>query len=126
MALVVWRGSIFKLQIQRIEGAVGERYLIVVRKVECFGKRIRRAQLIVAVKTLFKTHKQAVVLCSNTRLQICNCIRTTYHRIEDTSDCATDDEVCAEVVQVIDAKNGIVSKLSLKTQIHLLHHWVLH
>src|ERR1044072_134246 len=77
-------------------------------------------------ETLLQTHQQPVVLCSNTRLQICNGIRTSNSRIEHCSDSATDDEVCPEVVQIVGAKHVVRSKLALHPDVHLLNHGVLH
>ena len=46
MPLIVWRWSVFQLQVVGVKRTVGKRNLIVISVVEGFGQRVRGAELI--------------------------------------------------------------------------------
>src|SRR6185295_11126515 len=77
-------------------------------------------------KAFLETKEQTVVLCLHTGLEICHRVRTTHDRVEHTPNCATDDEMRAEVMQVVRAQDVVIAKLSLDAEVHLLHHRILH
>ena len=77
-------------------------------------------------RTLLDAQQQPVILCLNARFQIYHGVWSTNHRIEDGADGASNDEMRAEIVQVVGAQHVVISKLPLNADIHLLHHRVLH
>src|SRR5262245_7016418 len=77
-------------------------------------------------ESLFETNEQPVVFRFDARLQIGNGIRSTDNRIEYGTDGTSNDEVRAEVVQVVCSKHVVASKLTLNSEIELLDHRVLH
>src|ERR1041384_2839298 len=113
MTLVVRHGAVFELQVGRIEGAVRERNLIVVRIVECFCERVRSAELKPTRPTPLDAQEQAVVFRLHTRFEILHEVWPTDDRVEDLTYGTPDDEVRAEVVQVIGAHNIVVRALAL-------------
>ncbi len=127
MPLIVWRWSIFQLQIVGIDWTIGEWNLIVVRVVECFGERVRSAKLIAIARNAFRaTQQETVVFRLDAGFQIRNRVRTAHDRIEHSADCSTNDEMRAEVVQIVGAKNVVAAKLALDANIRLLDHRILH
>ena len=73
-------------------------------------------------EALLNAQQQTVILCLNARFQIRHRVRTAHYRIEHGADRAADDEVGAEVVQIVGAQHIVAAKLALNAEIHLLHH----
>ena len=84
---------------------IGERNLIVVSVVERFRKRVRGAELIAMREALFEhstSNPSYFVLTLDSRFA--TDVRTAHHRIEHGADGAADDEMRAEVVQIVGAQ----------------------
>src|SRR5258708_584179 len=83
-------------------------------------------QLIVFRKALFEADEQSVILRFDARFQIDDGIRAADYGIEHSADGAADDEMGAEIVQIIDPEREVPCELRLKADVGLLDHRILH
>jgi hypothetical protein len=109
------------MQVQRIDGAIAERDLVIVRIVQRLRQRVGGMELVVVREAVIDRKEQRVVMRVDAGFQVLDHVRSSDHRVVDLSDRHSQDEVRSKIVNAIGAHHPVLGELILDSKIELLH-----